>query len=534
MNSEQWQRVKRYLIGIDVGTTTSKGALVTLAGEVLAVHSRTHPLRTPRPGWAEEDAEVDWWADVVVICRALVAGSGIDPRAVAGVGISSLAPAMVPLDETGRPLRPAMLYGIDTRARTEIDDLTAMLTARGEPPAQPLTTQDIGPKLLWYRRHEPELWARTACVLGAAGYVVWRLTGPAVMDDSCAMGYRPLFDDATRTWRAELCDLVGVDRGWLPACHRPWEIVGEVSPAAAASTGLAPGTPVMAGIMDVLAEFLGGGVAEPGDCCITYGTTMCVLLVTGERVQCPGLVGYLPWFTGHATLVGAMATSAALTRWFRDQFAAAECAAEADGGPNAYAALSEAAAALPPGSDGLVVLPYFAGERTPIRDSQARGLILGLTLAHTRAHLYRALLEGVAYGLNHHVELFRAAGVPIADAVAIGGGARSELWTQIITDVCDLPQRVAASSPGAPLGAAYLVAYGLGLIRDWTTLRERWLHIDRVTTPRPAATALYRDYYAVYRDLYPATRTAMHTLAALAERGVQAAAGTVANPALST
>ena len=213
-----------------------------------------------------------------------------------------------------------------------------------------------------------------------------------------------------------------------------------------------------------------------------------------------------------------MATSAALTRWFRDEFGAPELAAEAAGGPNAYVALAEAAATIPPGSDGLMALPYFAGERTPLQDSRARGLVLGLTLAHTRAHLYRALLESVGYALNHHLELMRSAGVIVDELVAIGGGARSPVWTQIVSDICNIRQLVAAEVPGAALGAAFMAAKGIGLVDDWRLLRDHWLRIDRVVEPDPAAVARYRDYYAVYRQLYPATREAMHALADLAGR----------------
>jgi xylulokinase len=507
-----------YFLGVDIGTTTSKGALVTDEGRAVAVQVVAHPLSTPRPGWAEEDAERHWWGDVVKLCRGLLAESRVDPRDIVAVGVSSLGPSMVPIDADGRPLRPAILYGIDTRAAAEIAELTDLLAARGEPLRQRLTAQDIGPKLLWYRRREPDLWRQTRMVLGASGYVVWRLTGQPVVDDTCAMGYRPFFDEAGRGWRADRCALIDLDPAWLPPCRRPWEIAGTVTPPAAAETGLAVGTPVSAGVMDVLAEFLTGGATDPGDGVVTYGTTMCVLRVTGEPVDCPGLVGHFRTFTGQAALIGGMATSAALTRWFRDEFGAPELAAEAAGGPNAYAALAGAAAAIPPGSDGLVALPYFAGERTPIQDSRARGLVLGLTLAHTRAHVYRALLEGVAFALNHHLDLMRSAGVAIEEMVAIGGGARSPVWTQIVSDVCDMRQVVAAEVPGAALGAAFLAAKGVGLVDDWRTLRDRWIRIDRVVEPDPATVARYRDYYAVYRQLYPATREAMHKLAALAER----------------
>ena len=274
-----------YILGVDVGTTTSKGVLVTDEGRAVATQVVAHPLSTPRPGWAEEDAERDWWGNVVQLCRGLLAESGVDPRAIVAVGVSSLGPSMAPLDAAGRPLRPALLYGIDTRAAAEIVDLTRLLAERGVTLPQRLTAQDIGPKLLWFQRHEPDLWRQTRLVLGASGFVVWRLTGEAVIDDTCAMGYRPFFDERTRGWHADRCALIDLDPAWLPPCRRPWEIAGTVTAAAAAETGLAPGTPVSAGVMDVLAEFLTGGATDPGDGVVTYGTTMCILRVTGEPVE---------------------------------------------------------------------------------------------------------------------------------------------------------------------------------------------------------------------------------------------------------
>ncbi|HVA86303.1 MAG TPA: FGGY-family carbohydrate kinase [Candidatus Saccharimonadales bacterium] len=488
--------VRELLLGIDIGTASSKGVLVRADGTILATAQRPHRLALPRPGWAEHDALDVWWADVVALCGELV------PRAegrLAGVAVSGIGPCLLPVDAADVPLRPAILYGIDTRATAEIADLTkrygaAAILARG---GSALTSQAVGPKLLWLQRHEPELWARTARFYMASSFAVRRLTGAYVLDHHSASQCDPLYDLDGRDWAADWAAEIapGLE---LPRLVWPAAVVGTVTTAAAAETGLPAGTPVVAGTIDAWAEAVSVGVRRPGDLMLMYGTTMFLVEVVDRTLVDPRLWATAGPFEGTTTLGAGLATSGALTGWFR----------EIAGGPP-FEQLIEEAARVEPGSEGLVVLPYFAGERTPIHDPEARGVIAGLTLRHGRGHLYRALLEGTAYAVRHNLEVFGEIGAAPLRVVAVGGGTAGDLWTQIVSDVTGREQELPAETVGAGYGDAFLAAIGTGLARPddvWNPIVRRVVpHVDRRTA--------YDAGYDVYRSLYPATREQMHALA---------------------
>jgi len=506
------------LLGVDIGTYSSKGVLCTADGEILASQTIEHGLSLPRPGWAEHDADAIWWGECVALCRVLLGGTyrGVD---VAGVAVSAIGACMLPVDRAGRPLRPGVLYGIDTRASAEI----AWLNERfGEAElfdlgGMALTSQAIGPKILWLRRHEPEVWARTDKLLSASSYLVLRLTGEAVMDRHTASYYNPLVDIRTLEWDARFAEPI-VEPEKLPRLLWSSEIAGQVSAAAAAETGLAAGTPVTAGTIDAAAEAISVGVARPGDMMVMYGTTMFFIHVTDHPVPDPRL-----WATGFCLpglydIAGGMSTSGGLTRWFRDQLGASEVAAERQGGSNAYAALAASAAEIPAGSMGLICLPYFAGERTPINDPDARGVYAGLTLSHTRAHLYRASLEGTAYGVRHNLETMTEMGALPRRLVAVGGGAKNRLWLQIVSDVTGLQQMIPERTIGASYGDAFLAGLATGQIAGIGALERDWVRAAETLQPRKAEHGRYDDYYRVYRHLYPAIRDDLHALARLGDR----------------
>ena len=511
--------VSAYLLGIDVGTQSSKGALLRVDGRVAAYHAVEHGVSRPLPGRAEHDADAVWWGDVVTITRALLDQADVDPADVAAVGVSALAPTMVPVDADGRPLRPGILYGIDTRAQVEIERLNRELGWDGPAvsPARRLQAQSVAPKIVWFRDHEPERWARTAKVLGATGYIVHRLTGSFMIDRHCAGALAPLFDPATAGWDPTQCGRLGVPSSLLPEVREATDVVGGVTPNAARETGLAAGTPVICGSMDVLAEYLSSGAIEEGEGCLVFGSTMCMSVLSPEPRSHPLLYGGRSLVPGLHRVSGGMATSGELTRWFRDNFAPDELRIEGRAGTSAYQLLGEAAAAVPAGSDGLVVLPYFSGERTPVFDAQARGMILGLTVSHTRQHLYRGLLEGVAYGVRHHFDLMAEVGVVPRRLVAVGGGSQSALWTQIVSDVTGQTIACVERPIGPALADAFLAGYGIGLFDAFAPLAERWVRIGRRVSPDPRATAIYDGYYRVYRRLYERTAEEMHELARLGE-----------------
>lgn len=519
MHVEQAAASDELVLGLDVGTYSTKGVLCTPGGTIMATHVVEHGLSVPQPGWAEHDADGIWWAGCAAVCRALLDHLR-HPAQVRAVALSAIGPALLPVGADGRPLRPAILYGIDTRAAAEIADLTALYGEEAllRYSGSALSTQAIGPKILWLRRHEPDVFAKTRWFHGATSYLVYRLTGEVVMDRYTASSFTPLFDLHAGTWSgrfaAETCAL---DR--LPPLRWSSEIGGVVTAAAAAETGLAPGTPVTVGTVDAMAEALSAGVIGLGDVMLMYGTTTFFISVSAQPIVDSRLWSYSHALPGLSTLAAGMSTTGALTRWLRDVAAADLLADEAAGGPSAFASLSREAQAVEPGSMGLVLLPYFSGERTPIHDPAARGVIAGLTLGHTRGHLYRAALEGVAYGIRHNLETMREAGAPATRLVAVGGGTQSALWLGIASDVCGLPQDVPEQTIGAAYGDAFLAAHAAGLVTGPDELRRSWVRIARRVEPNPVTQALYQPYYSAYHHLRRATAEVQHILSTLAATG---------------
>ena len=476
--------------GIDIGTASSKGVLVTADGEIVARASRAHDTSTPRSGWVEHDADGVWWADFLALTRELTATG----HRVLGLAVSGIGPVLLPADSAGKPLRPAILYGVDTRTTEEIGELTGELGAgeilrRG---GTPLSSQAVGPKLRWLARHEPEVYERTELLLMASSYLVHRLTGRYVLDHHSASQCDPMYDQTAFDWAHDWAEVVAPGLR-LPELAWPTEVVGTVTAAAARETGLPEGLPVTAGTVDAWAEATSVGVREPGDVMVMYGTTMFLIQVVAAPAPNPALWTTSGVHPGTWSLAAGMATSGAVTDWLRKLVGAD------------FPTLVAEAADVPPGSRGLLLLPYFAGERTPIFDPDARGVIAGLTLGHGRAELYRAALEGIAYGVRHNLEVMRAAGGPARRLVAVGGGTQGGLWTRIVSDVTGEAQFVPAETVGAALGDAMLAAGAAGVdVSGWNP-------DDHVV--HPSGDNPYDDFYARYRELYPATVDVAHFLA---------------------
>jgi xylulokinase len=502
----------RYLLGIDIGTHESKGVLADQDGRIVATKSVAHETDRPRPGWAEHDAEAVWWQDVVVLARELPVLADVAPRDIAAVGCSGIGPCVVPVDRDGRALRPGILYGIDTRASEEVRDLSTELGEEWilRETGSALSAQAAGPKILWIRRHEPDVWARTHRVLTSTSYVVLRLTGRAIIDHYTAAAYGPLYNLHDRTWDDRALSLV-CPRAVLPEIDWSTAIAGSVTREAAAITRLREGTPVVVGSADAASEATAAGALDPGDTMLMYGSSMFLIQVLARlpasRVQWPTV--YLE--PGMFALAAGMSTAGALAAWLRDEFAQDVVHAADRGGRDAYEVLVEEARRVAPGADGLIALPYFSGERTPINDPRARGALLGLTLSHGRPHVFRALLEGIAYGVRANLEAMDAAGAPAGRLVAIGGGVRNDLWVQTVSDVSGRPQEV-QETPGASYGDTMLASVGIGLARDLRETR-RWVMPGRVVEPRAEARAFYDRTYPLYRQLYEQTAEIAHALA---------------------
>jgi len=494
--------VSGLLLGVDVGTASTKGVLARPDGEVVATAERPHELSLPQPGWAEHDAEKVWWDDFVSVCRELLEGAD---EGIAAVCTSGIGACLLPADGNGNPLRPAILYGIDSRAEAEVEELNdrygreALLSRCGSV----CTTQAVGPKLLWLQRNEPEVWEKTRKFFMANSFISWRLTGEYVLDHHSASQCDPLYDLQEFGWIRDRAEEVAPGLP-LPRLLWPAEVVGEVTPEASEATGIPAGTPVAAGTIDAWSEGASVGVQNPGDLMLMYGTTMFIIEVLEEALHHPGLWGTTGILPGTHDLAAGMATSGALTGWLQ----------KISGGVS-YEDLTEEAAAVPPGSDALVVLPYFAGERTPLFDPKARGIISGLTIGHGRGHLYRAMLEATAYGVRHIFESMREAGAGGERLVAVGGGTKGGLWTQIVSDVTGRPQDLPQQAIGAAYGDALLAARAVGLAGPDTD----WSRIVDTVEPDEANREIYDELYGVYRELYPATREQMHHLAGLQKGG---------------
>ncbi|CAA9400082.1 MAG: Carbohydrate kinase, FGGY family [uncultured Quadrisphaera sp.] len=491
------------VVGIDMGTGSSKGVVTTADGRVLASATRAHGVSMPRPGHVEVDAVEVWWGDVVALCRELL--PQVEEHVVRGVCVSGVGPSLVLTDGDGEPVRPAILYGIDMRAHEEIEELTARYGADEvlRRCGKALSSQAVGPKVLWVRRHEPEAWARVRRWYGSNSFVVGRLTGEYVQDHHTASQCDPLYDIAAQDWNADWAEdvVAGVP---LPRLAWPGEVVGHVLAGAAEETGLPEGTPVCAGTVDAWAEAHSAGVGATGDLMLMYGSTMFFVQVLDGLEVHPQLWTTSGVHAGSYTMAAGMATSGILTSWVRDLTGGAD-----------FADLVAEASRVPPGADGLVLLPYFAGERTPVFDPRARGVVAGLTLSHTRAHLFRAAYEGIACGVRQVIDLLDASAAPPRRLVAVGGGTQGDLWTQIVSDVTGLPQDLPEQGIGASYGDALLAATGTGLVPPDT----QWARVARTVEPDPARREVYDGLLQSYAELYPATRTIVHRMARLQEEG---------------
>jgi xylulokinase len=485
-----------YTLGLDIGTFESKGVLVDRAGRIVAEARHPHRMLVPQPGWAEHDAEQDWWGDFVRITRDILAAPGVRAADIACVAVSAIGPCMLPVDREGRALMNGVLYGVDTRAAREIGELTDRIGAETilDRCGNALTSQSVGPKILWLKRNRPEIFAETATVMTSTSFIVMRLTGERVIDHYTAANFSPLYDVTRMDWVTDLDDTVGPDR--LPRLMWSTEIAGGVTEAAAAETGLLAGTPVTCGTIDAAAEAVSVGVAAPGDMMMMYGSTIFIIEVTAERVK-DARLWYAPWlFPGrHASMAG-LATSGTLTHWFRDQMGRELTQDEA------FEALAREAEASPPGANGLLWLPYFSGERTPIHDTHAKGAIYGLNLTHVRGDLYRALLEGIAMGTAHVIETYRELGHSPTRVLAVGGGTKNGVWLQATSDFGGVRQIVNEKTVGASYGDAFLAALAVGAVEAGDI--ARWNPAERVV--EAAGGAAQARQYALFRRLYEQTK----------------------------
>jgi xylulokinase len=497
---------RKFILAHDTGTGGDKAILADLRGQIIRSHYQPYPVHHPKPEWAEQDPD-ELWAAVAATSRQVIESSGIDPAEILGVGISAQMFNLLPVDEAGRPLTP-MLSWLDLRSVHQADrllsgDMPAFLFRHtGNIP----TAKDVIPKILWLKDERPEIWKRTAWLFDCKEYILHKLTGKFATDWHGASAYF-LFDPGKKTWSKEACQALGIPVDMLPPAYPCTQVVGEVTEEASRLTGLAPGTSVVACAGDVAVAQSGSGANAAGKAHLCVGTATWVgvssAIFTNDPVE--------PfWGLNHIDpdkwiIAGEMETGGGALMWFRDALCQWEEGESADRGLSTYEHLSRMVQAVPPGSDKLLFAPWLSGERAPILDHYARGAFVGLSMGHTKSHMARAVMEGVAFHLRWIVEAMEAIGLGICTVNAIGGGSTSPVWTQIISDVTGLDLQVVEHPLEAgAIGAALTVAVGMGIYPNMEAIDEL-IQIKQVVTPiDDPRQKRYEGLYHEYRELYAA------------------------------
>lgn len=495
------------LLGIDIGTGGTRAVLVDSQGRVLASAMAEHaPMSSPKIGWAEQHPD-DWWQAACRAIRECLAKAGSSPGEITAIGLTGQMHGLVLLDAAGEVLRPAIIW-CDQRTEEQCREITEKVGARRliELTANPALTGFTLPKIWWVKQHEPEVWARVRSIVLPKDYVRFRLTGARAIDVADASGTL-LLDVVHRRWSAPMMEVSQLNEALLPKVFESQEITGYTTQEGAQATGLRAGIPVVAGAGDQAAGAVGMGIVQPGAVSATIGTSGVVFAATSKPVLEPQgrIHTFCHAIPGRWHVMGVTQGAGLSLRWFRDQFGAG-----ADDGRDPYERLLSEAATTPAGADGLLWTPYLMGERTPHLDPHARGALVGITAQHTRAHIIRAILEGVAFSLRDTLTIFSELGVPAESIRLGGGGARGELWQQIQADVYGMPVDLIAADEGAAYGAGLLAGVGVGIWPSVEAATDSAVHVAKRVKPAPQNISLMNRQYAEYRKLYPALRHVVH------------------------
>lgn len=505
----------KYLLGTDIGTSGTKTILTDIEGNLIAQDLQEYDVLTPEPLWAEQWPDV-WLEATKDSIRNTVKKANLAAEDIKGIAISGLyGGSGIPLDDNMQPVRPCMIW-MDGRAGEETK---WVLDNIGEEKLLEITHNGANPyygytKILWMKNNEPENWAKTKMFLPPNDYVIYKMTGEVVIDYSSAGNIGGIFDMNTRTWSKELMDAMGIPMSMMPQnIVESTEVVGGLKKEIAQDLGLMEGMPVVASGIDAGAANLGMGVFEPGVYAAAIGTSMCAALISDKPIKGKGLIiwPYLYEAKKLSYCFAGGATAGGIVKWFRNTLCELEVEVQKKGGPNAYDVLNEAAAKLPAGSEGLVVLPYFMGERSPIWDPDAKGTILGLSLTHTKAHIYRAFLEAVAYSLRNAME---ATGDDLGEYILIAGGVtKSKLWKQIFADVTGYPVVCPIHDVEANMGDVMLAGIGTGILSYEDV--KKWQILDEKIIPNMENHKIYSEYYKVYKSTYENLKDEMKILSSL-------------------
>jgi xylulokinase len=511
---------KRYIIAHDTGTGGDKAVLTDLRGRILHSYYLPYGLHYPKPQWVEQDPE-ELWQAVATTTRKVMEEAGVSPAEILGVGISAQMFNLLPVDAEVRPVMP-MISWLDVRSVKQADRIAAMDGGQGirrlfEYTGNIPTAKDIIPKILWLKEECPELWERTAWLLDCKEYIVYRLTGKIATDWHGASVYF-LFDPHRKEWSKPACDLLGIPMEKLPPAYPCTSVIGEVTLQAAQATGLLPGTPVVICAGDVAVAQSGSGANHDGEAHLCVGTATWIGLSSSTFMNDPEKPF---WALNHIDpqkwiIAGEMETGGGSLMWFRDNFCQAEAEEAARQGISTYELLSRMAEEVEPGADRLLFAPWLSGERAPVLDHYALGAFIGLSLSHTKAHMARAVMEGVGFHLRWICEALENLGLRVGAVHAIGGGSTSPTWTQIISDITGRQLKVLAHPQEAgAVGAALTVAVGLGVYPNMEAIDDL-IEIDRIVEPRDEYRgrydALYKEYRAVYEALKPINRR-LHDIA---------------------
>lgn len=495
-----------FAMGIDVGTTAVKVVVISGEGKIICETSKAHDLLSLYPGWAEEDA-LKWWDNSVAAICELSSSFPDVIRNVSVIGCSGMVPAIVMLDESGTPLRNSIQQN-DARTISEIDELKKVVDQNElfKLTGSKTNQQNLVPRLLWVKRNEPEVFNRCKTVMGSYDYIAYKLTGQKSLELNWA-AESAAFNIYNCTWMTDHLSEYGIDVSMFPQVNEPMSVVGKVLPEISAITGLKTGVPVIAGSADHVASALSAGIIDRGDLLIKFGGAGDILYCTEEIAPCEKLFFDYHDVPGKYLLSGCMAASGSLVKWYLNEWIG-DCTGDT------LKRLDKAAEMVPAASDGLVILPYFLGEKTPIFDPTARGVMCGLMLSHKKEHIFRAILESVVYGFKHHLEVYNELGYKPNRIIATNGGAKSSFWCQIAADVLGRQIKSYPTHAGSSLGVSFVAGMQSGIFTQWGEI-DKFLMDYKIYNPNDRNVEIYKKSYVIYRDLYRQLLPSFENISAL-------------------
>jgi xylulokinase len=487
-------------LGLDIGTTSTIGILIRLPDKVLAIATKLVTLSSRHPGWAEEDPQ-EWWANIRALIPELLSRARLRPTDISGIGVTGMLPAVVLLDRAGKLLRPSIQQS-DGRCSAEVADFAADIDEEDfiQIAANGINQQLVGCKLRWLEKNEPKVFAKIGTVFGSYDYINFRLTGKRAIERNWALE-AGFVDISTHSLSDRLIALAHVSKDVVPEKIDSHSVLGHLTEEAAVETGLPAGVPVIGGAADLIASCLAAGLTKPGDVLLKFGGSVDILIATDQMA--PDRRMYLDYHLVPGLYVpnGCMASGGSALNWFVEKFAGGERKAAERAGLSVHQHLDQLAVQTPAGAEGAFIIPYFLGEKTPIHDPFARGTISGLSFNHGLAHIWRALLEGFGYAIRHHIEVLNEIGYITARFMASDGGASSQVWMQIVSDILQEPVERLEGHPGSCLGAAWVAAIGTGATADWHGV-TRFVRPGAIVFPNASNASVYNAGYRQFRETY--------------------------------